>query len=144
MARSPTLREVSLTLPMEPNLEVLASQVATAMAEFMRMTPDQVDEVRMSVVEVCINAIEHSRSKDQKIYLTFEVLGDRDPEALRITVRDLGIGFAPEAVEEPDIRTKIRSPRKRGWGLKICRGLMDEVEIDSSGGGTIVMMTKRR
>lgn len=144
MPAHPILREVSLTLPMEPNLEVLASQVATAMAEFMGMSPERVDEVRMAVVEVCINAIEHSRSPDGKIYLTFEVLGGREPETLRITVRDLGVGFAPDDVEEPSIVEKLHATRKRGWGLKIIRGLMDDVSIESDETGTRVMMWKRR
>jgi anti-sigma regulatory factor (Ser/Thr protein kinase) len=34
--------------------------------------------------------------------------------------------------------------RKRGWGLKIIRGLMDEVEIQSGADGTTVVMSKMR
>ena len=50
MASQP-LREVTLTLPMLPDMEIAASKTATAMAEFMRMSADKVDEVRMAVVE---------------------------------------------------------------------------------------------
>lgn len=138
------LREVKLTLPLAPDMEIAASKTATALAEFMRMTADKIDEVRMAVVEACINAIEHSRAPDRKVYLTFEVLGEREPEILRITVRDEGVGFAPEDVEEPSIERKISAARKRGWGLKIIRGLMDTVEIVSGTDGTSIVMTKAR
>lgn len=138
------LREVKLTLPLAPDMELAASKTATAMAELLRMSPDKIDEVRMAVVEACINAIEHSRAPDRKVYLTFEVLGEHEPEVLRITVRDEGVGFAPEDVEEPSIERKISAARKRGWGLKIIRGLMDSVDIVSGTDGTSIVMTKAR
>lgn len=138
------MRKVTLALPMVPEMEIEASKTAMAIAESMRMSPDRIDEVRMAVVEACINALEHSRSSDKEVFVTFEVLGDRDPETLRITVQDTGVGFSPEGVEEPTIEEKLKSRRKRGWGLKIIRGLMDEVEIHSGTEGTTVVMSKMR
>ena len=125
-------------------MEIAASKTATAMAELMRMSADRIDEVRMAVVEACINAIEHSHAADRKVHLTFEVVGDRStgPRLLRITVSDAGVGFAPQGVEEPKIEQKLNAKRKRGWGLKIIRGLMDDVEIDSGTNGTSIVMTK--
>ena len=34
--------------------------------------------------------------------------------------------------------------RKRGWGLQIIEGLMDEVHIESGASGTTVVMRKTR
>jgi len=144
MAGDAVMREVTLALPMVPEMEIEASKTATAIAEFMRMSPDRIDEVRMAVVEACINALEHSRAADREVYVTFEVLGDKDPETLRITVRDTGVGFSPEDLAEPMIEDKLKSQRKRGWGLKIIRGLMDDVEIRSNPSGTTVVMSKSR
>jgi len=144
MAGDAVMREVTLALPMVPEMEIEASKTATAIAEFMRMSPDRIDEVRMAVVEACINALEHSRAADKEVYVTFEVLGDKDPETLRITVKDTGVGFSPEDLTEPTIEDKLKSQRKRGWGLKIIRGLMDDVEIRSNPSGTTVVMSKSR
>ena len=136
------MKKVTLAFPVVPEMEIEASEAAMAIAESMRMSPDRIDEVRMAVVEACINALEYSGSS--QVFVTFEVLGGQDPEKLRITVRDTGIGFSPGAVEEPTIQQKIGSKRKRGWGLKIIRGMMDEVEIDSGSDGTTVVMSKMR
>jgi serine/threonine-protein kinase RsbW len=144
MTGDTVMRKVTLALPMVPEMEIEASKTAMAIAESMRMSPDRIDEVRLAVVEACINALEHSRSSDKEVFVTFEVLGGKDPEKLRITVRDSGIGFSPENIEEPTIQEKLKSQRKRGWGLKIIRGLMDEVEIDSGSEGTTVVMSKMR
>jgi serine/threonine-protein kinase RsbW len=129
---------------MAPEIEIEASRTATAIAESIRMSPDRIDEVRMAVVEACINALEHSHAEDGEVFVTFEVLGGREAETLRITVRDHGIGFSPEDLAEPTIEEKLKSRRKRGWGLKIIRGLMDDVEISSGEWGTTVVMSKMR
>ncbi|HEY4574962.1 MAG TPA: ATP-binding protein, partial [Thermoanaerobaculia bacterium] len=104
-----------------------------------------IDEVRMAVVEACINALEHSHASDGEVYVTFQVVGEAgDAEKLRILVRDNGIGFSPNDLEEPTMAGKLKSVHKRGWGLKIIRGLMDEVEIQSGADGTTVVMSKMR
>ena len=107
MRENPVLREVTLTLPMAPDMEVAASKTATALAEFMRMSPEKVDEVRLAVVEACINAFEHSHSRDRRVRITFAVIGAPEPEKLEITVQDAGVGFNRRHVEEPNIVEKI-------------------------------------
>jgi anti-sigma regulatory factor (Ser/Thr protein kinase) len=141
------LREVKLTLPMAPDMEVVASQAACSLAAFIGMSPDRVDEVRLAVVECCINAFEHSQAPDGKVDITFVLLGDdasAEPDTLEIRVHDEGVGFSPADVEEPRIEAKLRGSRKRGWGLKIMQGLMDEVRILSGSHGTTVVMSKAR
>ncbi len=140
-----TLREVTMSLPMLPDMEIAASKTVTALARFMEMSADRIDEVRMAVVEACINAFEHSQASDRRVHLTFSVLGEGDePRELRIVIHDAGVGFVPEEVEEPRIEEKLKARRKRGWGLKVIRGLMDKVEIRSGKNGTTVVMSKLR
>ncbi|MEM9292632.1 MAG: ATP-binding protein [Acidobacteriota bacterium] len=125
-------------------MEIEASQAATAMAEAMAMSPDKIDEVRMAVIEACINAIEHSNAPDREILVSVAILEQEEQERLCVKVRDSGIGFQPNAVETPSMEQKLRAKRKRGWGLTIIRGLMDEVEIRSGAAGTTVVMYKSR
>ena len=94
------LREVMLALPMAPEMELEASKTATAIAESIRMSPDRIDEVRMAVVEACINALEHSRASDGEIYVTFQVLGDKDAEKLRT----VGVTNPRALIDAPDER----------------------------------------
>jgi serine/threonine-protein kinase RsbW len=142
MASSAVLREVTLTLPMLPDMEIAASKTATALAEFMEMSSDKIDEVRMAVVEACINSFEHSQADDRKVEIQFAVLGNDEPERLQITIRDSGVGFTPESLVKPRIEDKLKAASKRGWGLTIIKGLMDEVDIHSGPGGTTVVMSK--
>lgn len=132
--------EVDLTIPMLPEMELAASKTAAAVAEFMGLEQDKVEEIRLALIEACLNAIEHSKSKDRKVYINFVIHEDE----LEITIQDFGAGFNVE-----EIRKKIaeRAPRtlvKRGWGLQIMEGLMDRVEVKSSSKGTLIRMIKRR
>lgn len=137
------LREVTLALPMVPEMELEASKTAAAIAESIRMSPDTIDEIRLAVVEACINALEHSQASE--VYATFQILGEGGaPDKLRIMVRDNGVGFSPDVVEEPPAGGLPKALKKRHHGIDIMRGLMDELEILSGAGGTTVVMSKMR
>lgn len=139
------MQDVTLTLPMLPDMELTASRTACAMGEHIRMSRDKIDEIQMAVVEATINAFEHSGSPDRKVSIHFHVLGtENDPTGLQITVTDTGIGIPEDKL--PKLGADGQPPRlqQRGHGLRIIAGLMDEVDIQSDDHGTIVVMTKLR
>ncbi len=136
----PQEQEVELTLPITPEMEVSASQTASSVANAIGLDADKADEVRIAVVEACINVIEHAEATDGQVHLRFLV----KPKYLQVEVKDHGVGFAPDEVVEARIEDKIHASRKRGWGLQIIRGLMDDVSVRSDGAGTTVIMKKMR
>jgi serine/threonine-protein kinase RsbW len=142
MSETAVLKEVNLTLALAPEMELEACEKACAVAEHLKMSPEHIDEVRMAVVEAVINAIEHSGAPDGRLYMNIAVLGDERQRVLQISVRDHGVGFAPGDVVKPRIEDKLKATSKRGWGLKIIEGLMDEVDVRSGAGGTEVVMRK--
>jgi len=140
------MQQVKLTLPMVPDMELTASKTACALGEQIGLSPDKIDEVQMAVVEACINAFEHSGASDREVRILLQVLGvdDEQPSGLQIVIQDSGVGFAPDKLEEKDPDDLLSSPSKRGHGLKIINGLMDEVSIQSNAEGTTVVMRKMR
>jgi anti-sigma regulatory factor (Ser/Thr protein kinase) len=56
--------EIRLIIPMIPEMELTASTTAEAVAGFMKLDADTVDEIKLAIIEACINAIEHSSSED--------------------------------------------------------------------------------
>ena len=138
------MQQVTLTLPMIPDMELTASKTAGAMGEHIGMSRDKIDEVQMAVVEACINAFEHSSSEDREVLIKLLVLGDDSaPRGLEITIQDKGVGFSPDDHVSAG-KKALTSPQKRGHGLRIISGLMDDVDIKSGDGGTIVIMKKLR
>ena len=135
------LKEVVVTFQMAPEMELLVCEKASAVARSMGMSQDKIDEVKLAVIEACLNTLEHSKASPRQFQVTFSILGEEEPEALQITVRDRGVGFSPHGKSGAKEKLKLS---KRGWGLQIIEGLMDEVHIESGASGTTVVMSKAR
>jgi serine/threonine-protein kinase RsbW len=135
-------REVSLTIPVAPDMEIVATTQASAIGEFIEMPRDKIDEVKLALVEACINAFEHAHARDDRLHLTFRVGRESSREFLEVEVLDRGRGFDQAAVETPTPEKTFSRRQKRGWGLQIMRSLMDSVAITSGEGGTRILMRK--
>ena len=129
---------VELTLPILPNMELIATQTAEVISRHMNLTEDQVGEISMALIEATINAFEHSKAENN-VFINFLI----EDDSLIIKVIDKGIGFDKTKVEIPKIENKIgKDKRKRGWGLMLIQELMDSVEFESNDEGTTVTMKK--
>lgn len=134
-------REVSLTIPIIPDMEVAATQTAEAILRFMSFSVDQIDEVKHALIEACINAFEHSASRDGHVYIKFVMNRDE----LLVIIQDFGTGFEASGIPRPSLVRKLAgAEHKRGWGLMMMESLMDYVHIDSGPEGTRIVMTKKR
>ena len=130
---------VELKLPVIPDIELSATKTAEVISKHMNLSEEKSAEVSMALIESCINAFEHSKTKE--IFIHFIV----EPDKLTVKVIDKGVGFDKSKVEIPNIENKLNSDeRKRGWGLQLVSELMDSVEYNSDESGTTVTMTKKR
>ena len=132
--------DVELIIPMIPEMELTASKTAEAVGHLMRFDPDRVNEIKLALVEACINAFEHSGSTDRRVSIHFALEAD----AVTISITDRGCGFAIGQVKEKVDARRRAGKRTRGWGLKIMEELMDEVRVESGDRGTTITMVKRR
>lgn len=135
-------RDVSLTIPVAPEMEIVATAQAAALGEYIGMSGDKIDEVKLALVEACINSFEHAETRDERLHLTFRV-GQEDGAAwLEVEVLDQGKGFDHARIEPPTPEQTFLGKRKRGWGLQIIKSLMDAVQISSGEWGTRIVMRK--
>lgn len=135
-------RQMDLTLPMVPDIEIAAARAAGNLGREVGLSPEAVDEMAHAVVEACINAREHSCCVDQRIYLRFRASSpDTETLKLEVWVTDHGQGFDPDEARKRR-RGVAGAPKKRGWGLQIMEAHMDEVEITTGTEGTTIRMVK--
>jgi serine/threonine-protein kinase RsbW len=134
--------EFAIELPMGEDTELIAAHTVEQIARRMEFQPEDINKIKHALIEACINASEHSLSTERKIYNRFRVEDDK----LVITVSSRGLsaptaapenGFSPDK-NGPDAGAKGR----RGWGLKLIRTLMDDVEFERVDDGTRLRMTK--
>lgn len=135
-------RNMELTLPLVPDIEVAAAEAASDLAKALGMRSDEIDEIAHAIIEACINVREHAACDDERIYLRFIGSVTAAGPRLDVWVTDRGRGFDPAAVRKRQA-SRPDGPRKRGWGLQIIEAHMDEVSIDSGSSGTTLHMVKK-
>lgn len=143
--QSDEANEFVLILPMGGDNELLAATTVEQVARRLNFSPGAINQIKTAVVEACINASEHSLSPDRKIYQRFQVENDR----LVITISSRGIvpSNIAENIQggsgEPAVQSEPgAADDRRGWGLKLIKTLMDEVEFERVDEGTSLRMTK--
>jgi serine/threonine-protein kinase RsbW len=132
--------EFAIELPMSEDTELIAAHTVEQIARRMEFQPEAINQIKTALVEACINAVEHSLSTERKIYNRFRVEGDK----LVITVSSRGLSV-PVTLPENGAADKNGgegAKGRRGWGLKLIRTLMDDVEFERVDDGTRLRMTK--
>jgi serine/threonine-protein kinase RsbW len=133
--------EFLVVVPMGEDNELLAANTVEQIARRLSFKPETINQIKTAIVEACINASEHSFSPDQKIYQRFRVESDR----LVITISSRGVvptNIGSNVVPNQNHEEADLGEGRRGWGLKLIRTLMDEVEFERVDEGTRLRMTK--
>jgi serine/threonine-protein kinase RsbW len=134
--------EFEMVIPMGDDTELIAAHTVEQIARRISFQPEAINQIKTALVEACINATEHSLSPDRKIYQRFRVESDR----LVVTVSSRGVvppGLNNQnGVNGNGSESAESSKERRGWGLKLIRSLMDEVEFERVDDGTRLRMTK--
>ena len=132
--------EYEMVIPMGGDTELIAANTVERIARRVKFQPEAINQIKTALVEACINAAEHSLSPDRKIYQRFVVGEDK----LVVTVSSRGVLPAEVTGQNgQDAGSNEKGGRgRRGWGLKLIRTLMDEVEFERVDDGTQLRMTK--
>lgn len=118
---------LSLRLPADPSA---LSQLRRRLGRFLEVAGAQEGEqfeITLTVCEAAANAIEHAYGPGDA---EFEVDARHDGDLVQVSVRDFGAW-------------RERRGQDRGRGLKIIEGMMDEVAVTRTSGGTTVRMSRR-
>jgi len=130
--------EVVLHLPVIPNVELVAAKAVETVGAALGMPASRVEAASVATVEACLNAMEHGGG-GMVVRLSSENSAGRP--RLVIEVEDHGAGFDPDGAPQQSPSRVLGCASKRGWGLTLIRELMDEVQIRSEPGTTLVRMS---
>jgi len=125
--------EYEFVLPMTENAELIAVNTFEEIAHRYSFPAKPTNQIKTALLEACINAEEHSLSPDRRITLKFIV----DPDKVFIVVTNRGV-----RLNDKKINGDPAGEARRGWGLKIIQGLMDDVHIENTDDGTQLTMIK--
>ncbi len=140
MDRSDLQGEIHVELNSEITLLNDLNEFLIHLCQETPLDPDQVMHLRQAVMEMAHNAIEwgNRHQTDRLVTIRYRVYTDR----LEIVVRDQGHGFdqsnlphaavAGDPFTHLDVRDKL-GLRAGGFGLMICKGMVDELRYNNVG-----------
>ena len=127
-APTPAVR-LSRRMPATPASVAPLRRAVAALAQEAGFEPERIEDIAVALSEVLTNVVLHAY-RDRRLPGPVALAAALDGEALRVTVRDEGVGFSPR----PD------SPGL-GLGLPLVESVADEVEISASRpSGTVVSL----
>lgn len=130
--------KLELKLPKVNDIELVALESLEKIGKHFGIAEDKIGESKILITEAVINGLEHSGEK--RPYVNVKLTMSK--EKLIIIVEDFGKGFDQSKIQEPDIKSKLKSNNKRGWGLKLLKSLSDDLIIDSNENGTKITIIK--
>jgi anti-sigma regulatory factor (Ser/Thr protein kinase) len=109
------MADVQLTLPARAENVAVVRHALGGLGEALALHPQTLSDVKLAVTEACTNVVVHAYGDDEG---PMEVAASVDGDALRVTVRDEGVGIVPR----PD------SPGL-GLGLPLIATLTESLEL---------------
>ena len=134
------MTQITLTIPSLSDYVGVARLTASGIANRMKFTHEDIEDIKIAVSEACTNAVQYAYGDALgDITLVFTI----SEQSLEIRVKDKGKGFDPTI--PIDSAAALNDPDKIGLGLGIVfmRSLMDHVDHHSTPeNGTEVIMVK--
>jgi len=130
------MTEFSFEIPSDPKYIKKASSRLLGALKKLKLSEEDVFDIRLCLEEAVINAVKHGNKLDKKLPVAIDCkFSDRKVE---ITVRDKGKGFNYGAI--PDPRSAANVLKHGGRGIFLIKNLMDKVKYN--GGGNEIKMIK--
>jgi serine/threonine-protein kinase RsbW len=134
--------EYEMVIPVGEDTELIAAHALEEIARRHKFPSRSINQLKTALVEACINAAEHGLAPDRKIHQRFIVSDDK----ITISISNRGLRLTDKLAgrdEREAQHIEVESPdTRRGWGLNLIRGLMDEVRVEPVDDGTRITMTK--
>ena len=121
---------IVLEIPSSAEYILLGRLVVSCVGQLAGFGPEDIYDLKLAVTEAATNVVRHAEVGSFQI--EYRVL----PQAVEVTVTDAGGGFEVEEL------SGVPSEHG-GFGLTVIRGLVDEVVVDSTSGGTRLRMLRR-
>ena len=109
------MADVQLTLPARAENVAVVRHALGGLGEALALHPQTLSDVKLAVTEACTNVVVHAYGSGEG---PMEIAASIDGDALRVTVRDEGMGIVPR----PD------SPGL-GLGLPLIATLTESLEL---------------
>ncbi len=134
-----TVVRFDMTLPIARDAELIAAQSLEQIGKNLNINPDALGQLQIAVIEACINAMEHGKGTEDKVYLSITAEEDH----LEVSVESAGHEFIIQETGEPYREQEAGKTAGRGWGLKLIKRFVDDVKFEKTLYGTKIVLFKK-
>jgi serine/threonine-protein kinase RsbW len=128
-----------MTLPGAKDAELIVAQSLEQIGKNLNINQDAIGQLQIAVIEACINAIEHGRGMDDKVYVS--IIAEEDH--LEVSVESAGQEFIVQETGEPFRDQEAAKTTGRGWGIKLIKRFVDDVKFEKTTYGTKIVLIKK-
>lgn len=134
------LLPVTLTCNTDLRFIELIQVVGSELLKHMSFTQEDGERLWLAIQEGIANAMRHGNQLDKKkpVKVTFIP----SIAAIEIRIDDLGLGFDPASVPDPNLPENLLKPF--GRGVHFMKQVMDTVRVERSEAGTTLVLSKQR
>lgn len=138
LRREPQAGQVwDLTVPLAPRAELVVVESLQQIGKHVNMQEESIAQLQMAVIEACINAIEHTKGGDRRLYVSVRTCQER----LEVSVESPGQEFTQAETGEP-FSGPEQQESGRGQGIRLMKRFADAVRFERTGRGTRVVLSK--
>jgi serine/threonine-protein kinase RsbW len=134
-----TVVRFNMTLPIARDAELIVAQSLEQIGKNLNINEESIGQLQIAVIEACINAMEHGRGLDDKVYLSIAAEEDH----LEVSVESAGQEFIILETGEPYRDQEATKTTGRGWGLKLIKRFVDSVKFEKTSYGTKIVLVKK-
>ncbi len=128
-----------LTLSMAGEAELIVARSLEQIGKNLNLDQDAIGQLQIAVIEACINAGEHGRGMDDKVYVSVSV----DEGQVEVSVESAGQEFIIQETGEPYRGEEAEKKTGRGWGIKLIKRFVDHVTFEKTAYGTKIILVKK-
>jgi anti-sigma regulatory factor (Ser/Thr protein kinase) len=128
-----------MTLPNSKDAELIVAQSLEQIGKNLNINQEAIGQLQIAVIEACINAIEHGRGMDDKVYISIAAEEDR----MEVSVESAGLEFIVQETGEPYRDQEAAKTKGRGWGIKLIKRFVDQVKFEKTTYGTKIVLIKK-
>ena len=138
LPEKPGMVRFDLTLPMTKEAELVAAQCVEQVGKNLNLNQDVIGQLQIAVIEACINALEHSRGVEKKIFVSVVA----DENKLEVSIENAGQEFIVLETGEPFGNRDTAKTAGRGWGIKLMKRFVDDVRFEKTSRGVKTVLVK--
>jgi anti-sigma regulatory factor (Ser/Thr protein kinase) len=128
-----------MTIPIARDAELIVAQSLEQLGKNLNLNQEAIGQLQIAVIEACINAMEHGKGMDERVYLSIAAEEDH----LEVSVESTGQEFIIQETGEPYRDQEAEKTTGRGWGLKLIKRFVDDVKFEKTTYGTKIVLIKK-